>query len=304
MIAYFKIIRPLNLMLIVLAMSLIKFRLFNSVEVPLAMDTFEFGLLVFATLCIAAAGNVINDLYDLEVDAINKPDRIYIGKELSEQAAFNYYLILNILGVASGFWVANLVGKPGLAVLFILCSALLYWYATYLKSVLIISNLVISALVGLSILMMVLFDLYPVMTAHPMPMHFVVAKTILYYSLAAIALNFLRELVKDVQDINGDKNGGRTTLPIVLGISRTAIIVFSIGVFYFFLLLFFCYYELYIHSVLLSYFLFLVGGPLGLFCLKAWQAEKKNDFAQLSLLLKITMFTGVGSLLLIHSLIL
>ncbi len=296
MIAYFKIIRPINLLLIILAMGLIKFRLFEVMDIPLAMGYFEFGLLVFATICIAGAGNIINDLYDLEVDAINKPDRVLIGKKLTEKAAFNYYILLSILGVGSGFWVSNLVGKPSLAVLFIFTSVLLYWYATFIKSIVVISNLLVSLLVGLSLLMMVLFDLFPKMSPNADPTYLLLAKTVAYYSLAAIALNFVREIVKDLQDINGDKNGGRITLPIVLGCSRTTILVFGLGVFYFFLLLLFCYHQLYAHTFLLFYFLFLVAGPLGIYCIKAWQAEKKKEYAQLSVLLKITMFTGVTSM--------
>lgn len=301
--AYVKILRPINLLLIVLTMVLIRFRLFEVMEIPLAMGYFEFGLLLFATLCIAGAGNIVNDLYDLEVDAINKPQKVLIGKKISEQAAFRYYVVLNILGVGSGLWLANLVGRPGLAVLFILCSALLYWYATFLKSIVLLGNLLISFLVGLSLMMMVLFDLFPVMSPGSHPTYFITARTVTYYAVAAIALNIVREIVKDIQDINGDKNGDRISLPIVLGSARTTVLVFGMGMLYFFLLLLFCYYQLYAVPFLLFYFLFLVGGPLGIFCIKAWQAEKKKDYKQLSLLLKITMFTGVGSLAFIEMLL-
>jgi len=302
-IPYLKITRPINLLLIVMAMCLIKFRLFELSPLALAMGFFEFGLLLFATICIAAGGNVINDIYDLQVDAINKPERMLIGKEITEKDAFRFYLALNILGVVSGFWLANLVGKPSLAVVFILCSVLLYWYATYLKSIVLIGNILISLLVGLSLLMTVLFDLFPMMTPDADVLYITLGKTVFYYAMAGIGLNFVREIVKDIQDINGDKNGGRTSLPIILGASRSRVITFAIGVFYFFLLILFCYYHLYDHSILLFYFLFLVGGPLGLFCIKAWQAEKKKDFLRMSLLLKLTMFTGVGSLVFIENLI-
>lgn len=300
MIAYLKIVRPINLLLIILTMGLIKFRLFGAFEIPLALNTTGFILLVLATVLIAAGGNVINDLYDVEIDTVNKPQKMLIGKSISEKNGFRFYMVLTILGVGLGFWVANIIGKPGLAVLFIFTTALLYWYATHLKSIVLIGNSIVSFLVGLSLLMLVLFDIFPSIELEAHPLHFTLSKVVLYYALAAFWLNLIREIVKDLEDINGDKNGGRMTLPIVLGCSRTTVIVFAMGLLFLFLLILLSYYQLYAYPPLLFYFIFFIIGPLGLFCIKSWQAEKMKDYAQLSLLLKITMFTGAGSLAIIE----
>ena len=89
----------------------------------MALNTFQFALLVIATLSIAAAGNVINDIHDVKADAINKPTKVIVGENISEKNAYRFFFTLNILGVFSGFLVSNLVGKPVFATLFIIISA-------------------------------------------------------------------------------------------------------------------------------------------------------------------------------------
>ncbi|MEZ4817944.1 MAG: geranylgeranylglycerol-phosphate geranylgeranyltransferase [Flavobacteriaceae bacterium] len=294
---YLKIIRPINLLLIMVAQFLIKYFLFEAFDVALAINSvFNYSLLVFATLFIAAGGNVINDINDAAIDKINKPTQVIVGKIISEKAAYNYYMLLTVVGVGCGFIVSNLVEKPGLAVVFILIAALLYWYATFIKSMLLVGNLLISILVGFSILIVVLLDIFPVLNETDKPIQILLSKTLLGYAAIAFYINLMREVVKDIQDINGDKNGGRTTLPIVLGVARTTTMVFAMGVFAFFLLVFFSYNQLYNHPFLLFYFIFLLGGPLLIFCIKSWNASKPKDYKALSLLLKIIMFIGVGSI--------
>lgn len=298
-----KIIRPVNLLLIALAQGLIKFTLFEAFEIPLALDNFGFLLLTFSSVCIAAGGNVINDLYDVKIDAINKPHKVIVGKTLSEEAANYLYVTLTTLGVSSGFWVSNIVGKPSLAIIFIAIAALLYWYATGLKSILLKGNLIISLLVALSLLIVVLFDIYPVLRQDSNSIYFALSRVVFNYAVCAFYLNFMREIIKDIQDINGDKNGGKNTLAIVLGISRTKIIVFALGVFALFMLLLSCYHYFYEYQWPLIYFIFLIGGPLLFFCIKIFQAEKPKQFFFPSLLLKIIMLLGVGSLSFIKILI-
>src|SRR5690554_5074464 len=100
------------------------------------LSTTQFTLLVLATLCIAAGGNIINDLYDIEIDRVNKPNKVIIGKSISERTANNLFIVLNVVGVGIGFYLSNVIGRPGFSALFIAISALLYLYASNLKSIL------------------------------------------------------------------------------------------------------------------------------------------------------------------------
>ncbi len=294
--AYLKIIRPINLLLIILAQFLFKYTLLEPSQVNLALSPSSFFLFVLAIVFVAAGGNVINDIYDVDIDRINKPSKVYMGTRISEKNAFNYYMLLTILGVGIGFYISNSVGKPALSVLFIGTAALLYVYASTLKSMLLVGNVIISALVALSLVMLILFDIFPALNETQRMQQLQLSGVIWYYAVAAFYINLIREIVKDIQDVNGDKNGGRMTLPIALGISRSSMLVFILGLFAFFMVLFFSYYELYRHQLLLFYFLFFLGGTLLLFCIKSWHAEKRKHFRFLSLLLKIILLLGVGSI--------
>lgn len=297
---YLKVLRPINLILLVLAQYLIKYSFFESFEVALALQPLSFIFLVTATICIAAGGNVINDIYDVKIDSINKADRVIVGKDISEKAAYKLYFFLTILGVGSGFIVANIVGKPGLSVVFIFVATLLYWYASFIKSILLIGNFLISLLVGLSLLIVVLFDVFPVLNEMDKEIQLQLSKTVFWYSLAGFYFNLTRELIKDIQDINGDKNGGRNTLPIALGVSRTTFIINAMAVFGFFSLLFFSYYSLYEHPLILAYFIFILAGLLLVFIINCYNASSKKDVVFLSTLLKLFMFFGVISISFIH----
>ena len=294
---YLNLIRYQNLLFIALVQIIIKYGLFHPFGIDITLNWFGFFLLVLATLCIAAAGNIINDIYDVEIDKINKPHKVLIGKKITERSANNLYIILNVIGVAIGFYLANIIGRPAFAALFIVFSALLYLYASYLKGMLLVGNLLISALVAMSLIIVALFDLLPAITPANQATQSTIFSIVLDYSLFAFALNFIREIVKDVQDINGDKKGEMNTLAIALGRRRTTLIVFILGVLMVFGVIFYMYKYLYSQQVLLLYFLFAIIAPLIFFCIKTFTATEK-DFPFLSTLLKIIMFTGMCSMLL------
>ena len=295
--AYLRIVRPINLLLLLLTQWLIKFGFFETLGVQVAMNTSHFVLLVVATLCIAAAGNIINDIHDITIDTINKPKKVIVGKKISEKAAFNAYLTLNIIGVGAGFFLANQLGHPGLAAVFIIISVLLYSYATYLKSVLLLGNIVVSILVASSLLVLIIFDVYPAINTDLMELQIEASKTILWYAACAFYINLIREIVKDIQDVNGDKNGGRTTLPIALGRARATNIVFGMGALALLAVLWYAYIYLYDDSIMAFYFVFILGGPLLFFSIRAWSAKNAKDYTLLSWTLKIVMLVGVCSLL-------
>jgi len=161
---FLNLIRYKNLLMLALVQVVIKYALFIPFQIDTSLAPFEFYLLLIATICIAAAGNIINDIQDVAIDRINKPEKVLIGKKITEKTGYNYYLILNVIGVGIGFYLANSIGKPSFAALFIVFSALLYLYATYVKSIAIVGNLLVSFLVAMSIVVVGLFDLFPAIT--------------------------------------------------------------------------------------------------------------------------------------------
>ena len=295
---FLQLIRYKNLIIIALMQVFVKYGLFKPLEIQVALSDFQFLLLVIATICIAAAGNVINDIYDMDIDAINRPTKLLIGRSISEKAANRIFIILNILGVAVGFYLANSIGKPGFAAIFIIISALLYMYASYVKGILLLGNLLISLLVAFSILIIGIFDIVPAITSEDKAGQLVAMQILLHYAFFAFFINLIREMVKDVQDINGDKNGGLNTLPIAIGSKRTAYIIFGLSVLTVLIVIVYMYIYLYDTQIIMIYFLIFIVAPLLYFCTKAWNPESEKDFAFLSMLLKIIMFLGMCSILL------
>jgi 4-hydroxybenzoate polyprenyltransferase len=293
---YLNLIRYQNLLFIALVQVFIKYGLFHPLKIDVTLNTFNFTLLVIATLCIAAGGNIINDIYDVEIDKINKPNKVLIGKKISEQSANRLFIILNVIGVAIGFYLSNTIGKSGFAALFIILSALLYLYSSYLKGIFLVGNLLVSALVAMSLIIVALFDLLPAINVENQASQSAIFKIVLYYSLFAFFINFIREIVKDLQDINGDKKGRMNTLPIAVGRKRTILIVFILGVCLSIGVLLYMYEFLYNQQILMLYFLFAILAPLFYFCLKAWDAETPKQYAFLSKLLKIIMLLGICSI--------
>ena len=292
------LIRWKNLLLIVLVQTLIKYALFDSFGIAITLSNLQFIILVLATICIAAAGNIINDIYDIETDLVNKPNTVIIGNQISERSALNLFIALNIIGVGLGFYLANAIGKSGFAAVFVIISALLYIYASYLKQTLLVGNIIISALVGMSIIIVGLFDLLPAITPLNQQTQLPIFKIVLDYALFAFIINLLREMVKDIEDIDGDYKAKMKTLPIVIGRERAGKLVFILSLFPLFAVIYYLVLYLYKQPLAVWYFLILIIAPLLYFTIKSFSAETKPELNHLSNTLKLIMLFGVLSLLL------
>ncbi len=284
-------------------MVFIKYGFFGSLGIQTALSDFHFALLVISTLSIAAGGNIINDIYDQNIDKINKPSKLIVGRKITEKSAYHWYIFTTAAGVFIGFYLANSVGKPNFAAIFIAIAALLYLYSSYVKGILLVGNILVSVLVSTSILIVGIFELLPAISEENRSVYAYAFSILMHYMAFAFLLNLIREIVKDIEDINGDKNGGLNTVPIAIGRDRATILVFSLGVISVMTIVGYMYVYLYHSQTVILYFLALIVAPLLYFCIKAWSAETKKEYAFLSLLLKIIMFLGMSSILLYPSVI-
>jgi len=295
-ISILKLVRYQNLMLIIATQYLIKYAVFQSFDISASLSDFSFFLLCFSTICITAAGNIVNDIYDLETDRINKTKKQILGKIISVKAAQTSYMILTITGVGIGFYLSNLIGKPGFSAIFIIISALLYLYATYLKQLLIIGNLIICSLVAMVVIIVGLFDLLPVITPENKLTQSIIFSILLDYALFAFLLNWLREMIKDQIDIIGDYNTGRNSLPIAIGTQRANKVIFLVGIIPLALVIIYIYDYLFENLYLVLYALMLVVAPLLYFLINLISAKTKAQYSNLSALLKIIMVFGLLSI--------
>lgn len=283
--------------MIALVQYLIKYALLIPFGVTITLNWFGFMLLVLATLCIAAAGNIINDILDTETDAVNKPEKVIVGKAISEKKAYNLFMIFNVVGVVIGFYLSNLVGKNGFFALFVIISALLYLYASYLKQMLLVGNLVISILVAMSILIVGLFELIPVITLQNQETQLTFFKIVFDYAVFAFIINFIREIAKDIEDVDGDYKAGMNTLPIAIGRERAGKVLFILSLIPILAVVYYVFTYLYKHQMVVGYFLLLIIAPLIYVTIKLFSANTKKEFRHISTILKVVMLFGMLSIL-------
>lgn len=293
---FLRLIRWPNLLMILLTQVLVKYFLFEPFNIATVLGPIDFGLLVISMMCLAASGNIINDIYDTAADKINKPHKLIIDSKISEKTAWNWFIALNIAGVGIGFYLSNLVGKPSFVALFILPSAFLYFYATQIKGTVLVGNLVVSVMVAMIIVMVGIFDLIPAITPQNLATQKVIFLILVDYGIFAFLVNFLREMVKDQEDIDGDYNAGYNTLPVLLGRKRANMIIFLVTLLPLAGVLYYIYTYLYESKPAMFYVLLLVMGPLLYFLVRITGAETKKDFHQLSNILKFILAAGLLSI--------
>ncbi|WP_293895586.1 geranylgeranylglycerol-phosphate geranylgeranyltransferase [Flavobacterium sp.] len=299
---YLKLIRYQNLLLLAFMQLLFRYGFLKFQNIFLSLTDWQYGLLVLATVLIAAAGYVINDILDQETDFDNDKENAIVGKFISEKGAYNLYFILNITGVGIGYYLANVIHKPSFAGAFIIVSATLYMYATSLKQMLLIGNIVVALLLSFSVIIIGLFDLLPATYEGNQAEMGVMFSILIDYAIFAFIINLIREIVKDMEDVDGDYNNGMSTLPIAVGNEKTSKIAGALGIIATLILLW------YINSNLMSsklyfaviYGLFFVIAPMIFFVVKIWNAKTKEEFHLISTVLKWIIFFGILSILVIN----
>ncbi|WP_371926047.1 geranylgeranylglycerol-phosphate geranylgeranyltransferase [Flavobacterium cerinum] len=297
MMPFLKLIRYQNLVMIALMQLLFHYGFLKQQPglIP-ALSDFQYLLLIIATICIAAGGFVINNIMDQETDRIAKPNNLVVGKFISEAAAYNIYIGCNIIGVGIGFYLSNLIGKAGFSALFIIIAATLYLYATSLKQSLLIGNIIVALLLSVSVIIIGIFDLYPIINETNQAQLSVLFRILLDYAVFAFMINFIRELVKDIEDMDGDYNAGMNTLPIAIGKARAAKVAFALAFIPIASLLYYINQNLLGLQFVLFYLLLFVIGPLLYFLIKIWGAKNKAEFHHLSLVLKLVLLFGILSI--------
>lgn len=298
---YLRLIRYQNLLMLAFMQVLFRYAFLKQQNIPLALTDWQYALLVLSTVLIAAAGYVINNVFDVVTDSINKPNDVIIGKGISETMGYNIYIILNITGVAIGFYLSNVIQRPGFATLFILIASLLYFYSTTLKQIMILGNIAVAFTLAMSVIIIGIFDIFPATGSDNRAQMASFFSILTDYAIFAFMINFIREIIKDIEDVNGDYNQGMNTLPIAIGINRTAKITLLLTLIPIVSLLiyinrYFIANNLYFATL---YAIAFVLAPLIYFVVKLINAKAQKDFHHLSTILKLVLFFGILSIVII-----
>ncbi len=304
MVAFLKLIRYKNLLMVLLTMVLTKYAIINSFT---TLFDFQFTLLIVSILCITASGYIINDIFDVKADVINKPAKVFIGKSISKKNAQFVYLILIILGFLFGVYASYLKGDFSYSIFFIGTIILLFWYSKTLKKIAFIGNIVVSFLTTLTLLIVFVFELESVNSAATIFEAIVnffrlipTAIALLCYIIFAFSITLIREIIKDIEDIKGDYSLKIKTLPILIGINRTKNVALVISAFVFLFLVFILKVELIHFPLLFWYAILFIILPFTWFFYKLNSAKTIMNFSKLSRLLKLIMCFGILSMLFIR----
>ena len=255
---------------------------------PEHLSKLQFLLLTASTVLIAAGGYIINDIYDTSIDHDNKPGKNKVNNGISESVALKYYYVLTTIGILAGFIVAFSIGKFSLGFVPLFAAISLYMYSTFYKKRFLSGNLLIAALSSLSVLIVGLFE----------PEFYKSIIYLLWYAVFAFEISLIREIIKDIEDMDGDEKAQSKSLPILYGIKKTKAVLYGLTIFMAATILHVLYYNFWDNTVISFWILvgiFLI--PLLLLSYMIFIAEEKRDFHFASVFTKVYMFIGIFSLL-------
>ncbi|MEC9209818.1 MAG: geranylgeranylglycerol-phosphate geranylgeranyltransferase [Bacteroidota bacterium] len=306
--SFLGLIRFKNLLIIVLIQAVIKVFLINSYLNHSALSNIDFGIYLLALVTIAAGGYIINDIYDLEIDKINKPATRIIENKISKEFSFKAYYILNIIGITSGFYVSYQVNKLWFGCIFIFFVFSLWKYSKEYKASFLIGNLQIAFLAALSIIALALFDLIPVGIKNENGSK-IIFYIILFYAGFSFITTLIREIIKDLEDIEGDKKINANTLAINYGVTKTKKIIallILIPIFGIAYLQYFQYNNLsnnlsvsgsaWQENFITALYTFFLQILLVILIIRMIKSRSKSDFHFSSTLCKIIMLVGILSI--------
>lgn len=258
-------------------------------------------LLVIASVLIAAAGYIINDYFDLNIDIINKPNKLIVDKYINRRWVILWHVILSSAGIAISFYVGHIINKIAIGFFNAICVVLLFIYSVSLKKKLLSGNFLISVLTAWVLIVLVLceadmnmIDLNASSTAHRQ-----IFRLGILYAGFAFVISLIREVIKDIEDIDGDRKYGCNTMPIAWGINASKVfvavwLIVLIGVVGILQIYAITQLHWYVSA---SYCILFIIIPLALVIKKLYAAKTVKDYHSLSTMVKLIMFTGILSMI-------
>ena len=222
----FKIIRWKNLVIISLSQIFIKFFFIDFFIQKDQLLNENFVILLIVTILIAASGYIVNDIYDYNLDQINKPEKVVLGKFLKSRDAIIIYMMFNCLAIVLSIFLCMKIEQEIYILVFLLIIYCLWLYSKKLKKHKTIGNILIAFFISLSILNVPLFSYKNILSDD----RFFVFLIISIFSVLAFLINLKREIIKDIEDIEGDKIHKVKSLPIIFGTKKSKLVTIIIGI--------------------------------------------------------------------------
>lgn len=265
------------------------------------LNTTNFLLLSLSTVLIAAAGYIINDYFDIRIDLKNKPEKVVVGKVISSRTSIIAHTVLNVAALLMAGYVAMQAHHYEWPLLQVGCTLLLWIYSTTLKRRYIIGNIAISLLTALTIVTLMAYE--PTLQEHesgsiPGSLPVWVLSVYAYF---AFMLTWIREIVKDMEDMDGDESEGCDTLPIRKGLQFATLFTMGLSLLVMLPLIAATFYLFRFGFNLLGYYIIVaLVVPMVIWCMYIGRGFTARHYAKASRGLKVIMLLGILSLLLYY----
>ncbi len=302
--AFFKLIRWPNLFFIALTQTLFYFCVFEQLLLDPSLHPQNhslFYLLVTASVLIAAAGYIINDYFDLQIDIINKPQKVVVDKIIKRRWTIVWHWVLSGIGLLLSFYVSRQVGNWVIGIANVICVLLLWFYSTTFKKKLLSGNVIIAALTAWVIIVVYFFCGASFNIWARSNNNFNEPKffklTILYAGFAFI-VSLIREVIKDLEDKEGDAQYKCKTMPIGWGVPATKVFTavwLVVAIAALSIVQLYAWQSGWWWIVLYSVVLTIV--PLIIILKRLYVANSAAEYHRLSTGIKLVMLTGILSML-------
>lgn len=268
------------------------------INIDFELPAFYFFILVMINVFLGAGGYAINDYFDRKIDAINRPDEMVVDKQINRRTVIILHIIFDAIAILLAAWFSLFLGKPTILVMYIMIAGIFWLYSTTYKKQLIIGNVIVALGTATIPLQVGYFDVLLLNRAYAaeMVMKGISFSPILYwmaaFALFAFLTNLVREIIKDMQDLEGDESYGCNTIPIVYGMKTAKIIVVALVIAIISVLAIF-YYRYLTEQISFWYLVLMVALPLCIAAVLTIKANTVRRFKRISLIIKLVMLSGV-----------
>jgi 4-hydroxybenzoate polyprenyltransferase len=302
--AFFRLVRWPNLVFIMLTQVMFEYcilqPIFQHAGIYNNIKGIYFWLITASYVMIAAAGYIINDYFDLNIDQVNKPDKVIVAKVIKRRWVLVWHIVLSLAAIVCSLVVDWRTSSKIAGLTAFICVVLLFFYSTTLKKKFLIGNVLVAAITAWSIIALTWFEGSRFFQLYHRSTNLDIEKifrlTVLYTGFAFV-ISLIREVVKDMEDVEGDRRYGCKTMPIVWGTTATkvfvavwlVVLIAVLGAIQVYVMHFGWWFSI-IYSVLL------IIAPLLQVFKQLFSAHTAADYHKLSTLIKLVMLTGILSM--------
>jgi len=266
--AIVKIVRPLNFLITFISVIV-------AAVICLPGHSIELNVFLAALSAslVMASGNIINDIYDIDIDRVNKPSRPLPSGKISIKETYILYFVF----IAASVFISSLLNEKAIAIVLV-SILLLFLYSKYLKRIPLVGNITVAILTGL------VFIFGGVVVEN--------LAAAIVPAVFAFLINLIREIVKDMEDVEGDKKAGVITFPIKFGSLKSKLFISLITI----SLILYTFYPFITQLYKIEYFIvvMVIVNPLLVYCLKIlFEDESVKNLKKISNLLKLDMIIGL-----------